>query len=192
MASGSRARRRSPARSIGSAPSPLFPADPSARAEVEAAEDFGDAELQAVARRILWNALRRDRRPLRSYSAGARLGVPIGLAMKTAAPIVALSARFNKADDDQVRADIAALPAMLQRIDDWVASGVLGGDEPNAADYQVATSVRLMMTLDDLRPAIASRPAGALAMAIDPDYPGQAPPILPAEWLEPLRAATPA
>ena len=42
--------------------------------------------------------------------------------------------------------------------------------------------------LQDLRPAIASRPAGELAMRVDPDYPGDAPPILPPAWLAGLRA----
>lgn len=168
---------------------PLFPAAQEARAEVETVEAFGDSELQGVARRILWGALGRDKEPLRSYSAGARLGVPVGVAVKTAAPIVALSARFNQATDENVRADIAALPGMLERVDEWIAAGVLGGEEPNAADYQVATSIRLLMTLDDLRPAIAARPAGELAMAIDPDYPGEVPRILPPQWLEPLAKA---
>ena len=168
---------------------PLFPSDAEARAQVEAAERWGDEVLQSVARRVVWNALRRDRSPLRSYSAGARLGVPIGLAIKTAAPIVALSARFNEATDDRVRDDLAALGGMLDRIDAWIADGVLGGDPPNAADLQIATSVALLMTLDDLRPEIASRPAGRLAERIDPDFPGRAPAILPAAWLEPLRAA---
>jgi glutathione S-transferase len=72
--------------------------------------------------------LRRDRSPLRSYSAGARLGIPIGLAIRTAAPIVAMSARFNEATDDRVREDLVALPEMLERIDAWIADGVLGGD----------------------------------------------------------------
>jgi glutathione S-transferase len=76
---------------------PLLPADPDRRAQVEEAERWGDEALQPVARRILWNGMRRDRSPLRSYSEGARLGVPIGLAVRTAAPIVALSARFNAA-----------------------------------------------------------------------------------------------
>jgi glutathione S-transferase len=170
------------------APEPaLFPSDPEARAAVEEAETFGDEVLQPAARRALWNALKRDREPLRSFSTGARLGVPVGLAVKTAAPIVALSARFNEATDDHVRADLAALPELLSKVDSWISQGVLGGEQPNAADFQVATSVRLLMTLDDLRPAIESRPAGALAMRIDPDYPGRVPPILPAEWLEPLR-----
>ena len=166
---------------------PLFPQDPAARAEVEAAESWGDETLQAVARRILWSALRRDRRPLASYSEGAKLGVPIGLAVKTGQPLVALSARLNEATDENVRADLAALPGMLQRVDDWIAAGVLGGEELNAGDLQVGTSLRLLMTLQDLRPFIADRPAGELAMRVDPGYPGDAPPILPSSWLEPLR-----
>lgn len=166
---------------------PLFPADPAARAAVEEAESWGDETLQAVARRILWNALRRDRHPLASYSEGARLGVPIGLAVATGQPLVALSARLNDATDENVRADLAALPGMLQRVDDWIAAGVLGGERLNAGDLQVGTSVRLLMTLEDLRDAIATRPAGQLAMRVDPAYPGNAPAIFPPAWLEPLR-----
>ena len=109
--------------------------------------------------------------------------------MKTAAPIVALEVRFNDAGDENVRADLAALPGMLQRIDDWIATGVLGGEAPNAADLQIATSLRLLLTLQDLRPAIDARPAGELARRFVPDFPGDAPPVLPPEWLEPLRTA---
>ena len=65
---------------------------------------------------------------------------------------------------------------------------MLGGEQPNAADLQIATSLRLLMTLEDLRPAIEGRPAGELAMRVVPDFPGNAPPILPPAWLEPLRA----
>ena len=143
-------------------------------------------------RRILWNALKRDRAPLRSYAEGAKLGVPIGLAVRTAAPIVAAAARMNSADDETVRADVAALPGQLQRVDDWIAEGVLGGDPPNAADLQIAASLRLAMTLDDLRPAIEERPAGQMALRAIPDFPGHAPPVLPPAWLEPLRAHQPA
>jgi glutathione S-transferase len=171
---------------------PLLPSDPGERAAVEQAEAWGDEVLQPIARRILWNALRRDRRPLVSYSEGARLGVPIGLAVKTGQPLVMLSARLNGADDEAVRADLAALPGILQRIDDWIAEGVLGGEQLNAADYQIATSVRLLMTLQDLREPIAARPAGELAMRVTPEYAGDAPPILPPAWLEPLRATAPA
>ena len=165
----------------------LYPSDPGQRAAVEEAERFGDEELQPPARRIVWNCLRRDRSPLESFSTGARLGIPIGLAVKTAAPIVAGAARLNEATDENVRADLASLPAQLDRIDGWIADGTLGGAEPNAADFQIASSLRLLLTLDDLRPFIESRPAGEVAMRVVPDFPGRVPPILPAEWLEPLR-----
>jgi glutathione S-transferase len=171
----------------------LFPADPERRAAVEEAERFGDEELQHPIRQILWWTLKHDKAPLRSYSEGAKIGLPIGLAMKTAAPIVALSARFNESSDENARAGLAALPAMLDRVDELVATGVLNGAELNAADFQIAPSIGLAMTLDDLRPAIENRPAGTLAKRVVPDYPGQTPPILPAAWLQPLRgSATPA
>lgn len=168
---------------------PLYPADAAERAAVEEAERFGDEDLQAPVRRILWWALRRDRSPLESFATGARLGIPIGLALKTAAPMVAAAARFNDVTDERVRTDLAALPGMLTRIDDWIAAGTLGGERPNAADLQIATSLRLLMTLDDVRPALESRPAGELATRVVPDFPGRVPPILPDAWLEPIRSA---
>jgi glutathione S-transferase len=168
---------------------PLFPADPGLRTAVEEAERFGDEDLQAPVRRILWNALKRDRSPLRSYAEGARLGIPIGVAVRTSAPIVTGAAAYNKASDENVRRDLAALPGLLQRIDDWIGEGLLNGEALNAADFQIAPSIRLAMTLADLRPAIAARPAGELAMRVAPDYPGDAPPVLPPAWLEPLRAS---
>lgn len=166
---------------------PLFPADPERRSAVEEAERFGDEELQHPVRQILWWGIKKDKEPLRSYSEGARLGAPLGLLMKTAAPIVALAARFNEASDENARQALAALPPMLDRIDAWIESGVLNGEQPNVADFQIAPSLGLAMTLDDLRPAIENRPAGALARRLVPNYPGRMPPVLPPEWLAPLR-----
>jgi glutathione S-transferase len=167
---------------------PLFPADPEKRAAVEEAERFGDEELQHPIRQLLWWSIKKDKAPLRSYSEGAKLGVPIDLAMMTAAPIVALSARFNEADDENVRRDLAALPGLLDRVDAWIGAGVLNGEQLNVADFQIAPSLGLAMTMDDLRPAIEGRPAGELAKRVVPDYPGKTPPILPPAWLQPLRS----
>ena len=75
---------------------------------------------------------------------------------------------------------------MLDRIDDWIAEGVLGGEELNAADFQIASNLRLAMSLDDLR-AIENRPAGELALRVVPNCPGRTPPVLPKAWQEPLR-----
>jgi glutathione S-transferase len=155
---------------------------------VEEAERFGDEELQHPIRQLIWWALRKNKAPLRSYSEGAKLGIPIGLALRTAAPIVALSAHFNEASDENVRADLAKLGELLDRVDELIAAGTIGGDELNAADFQIAATIRLAMTMQDLRPLIDARPAGEFARRVIPDYPGDAPPIFPAAWLEPLRS----
>jgi glutathione S-transferase len=168
---------------------PLYPPEPERRVATEDAERWGEEVLQPAVRRILWNALKRNRTPLASFAQGAKLGVPLDLAVRTAAPIVAAANRMNRADDDTVRRDLASLPGWLKRIDDWIDEGVLASDPPNAADLQIGASVRLAMTLDDLRPHIAERPAGELALRAIPEFPGQAPPVLPGAWLAPLREA---
>lgn len=165
---------------------PLFPADPGKRLAVEEAESWGD-EFQQKPRRFTWWAFKRDRAPMASYSEGARLGVPVGLAVKTGAPIVALSARFNGATDEAVRADLASLPADLDRIDGWIAEGVMGSEDPNAADLQISPSLRLLMTFDDLRPAIEDRPCGRMSLRVVPTFPGRTPTVFPPEWLAGLR-----
>jgi glutathione S-transferase len=168
---------------------PLLPGDPERRSAVEDAERWGDDDLQGMVRRILWNAIKRDRPSIGTFAEGARLGIPLGLAVKTAAPIIAAGVRLNQAGDENVRSDLAALPGALERIDDWIDDGVLGGETINVADLQVATSVRLLLTLDDLRRAIEDRPAGRLALQIVPTFPGRVGPVFPPAWLQASRTA---
>jgi glutathione S-transferase len=169
---------------------PLFPADPERRAAVEEAERFGDEELQHPIRQIIWWAFQRDKSPLRSYADGAKLGIPIGLAVKTAAPIIALEKRINEASDENVRADLAKLSALLDRVDELIAAGVIGGEQLNAADFQIAASLRLAMTMQDLRSPIDARPAGRLARRVIPTFAGDFPPVLPPAWLQTLNPLT--
>ena len=168
---------------------PLFPADPDKRAAVEDAERFGDEELQHPLRQLLWWGFKHEKENLRSYSEGAHMGVPIGLAVKTGGPLVALAVRFNEASDDNARAALAALPDLLDQVDAYIADGTIGGEQPNAADFQIATSVGLALTLDDLKPLIEPRPAAGLARRLVPNYPGHTPPILPPAWLPAAPAA---
>jgi glutathione S-transferase len=162
---------------------PLFPADPARRAAVEDAERWGDEVLQPVPRRLSWGALTRDRSGLRSFVEGPIMGIPPAIAVATAAPLVYGSARVNKATDDAVRADLMSLPALIDQVDDLIGNGVIGGSEPNAADFQIFPSVRLLLCFDDLRPLLEGRPAAEHAMRVVPDFPGRIPPVYPAEWL---------
>ena len=163
---------------------PLRPADHDERARVERAEEWGDQVLQPIARRIVLTALSRAPGAVASYVEGARLPLP-GPAVRLSAPLVArLSRRVNRVADLDVRADLIALPAHLARVDRWIEDGTLGGDAVNAAELQIGASLRLLLTLDDVAPAIGSRPAGALARRVFPDYPGRvAPGALPSGWL---------
>jgi glutathione S-transferase len=165
---------------------PLFPTDPARRGAVEEAERWGDQALQPVPRRLSWWALKRDRSGAKGFLDGARLGIPVSLAARTAGPIIWIQARHDKADDEAVRGDMQALPGMLDKIDGWIAEGILDGEELNAADFQIATSVRLLMCFDDLRPAIQGRPVGALAMRICPEFPGRIGPVLESAGHQPL------
>jgi glutathione S-transferase len=167
---------------------PLFPADAEKRAAVEEAERWGDEEFQHPVRQVVLSSIVKQKSAIRSYLDGAKLGIPIPLAAPTAPLIVAMSARLNGASDENVRDDLAGLGGLLQRVDDLIAAGTINGPELNAADFQIAPTVRLAMTLQDLRPLIESRPAGEFAKRVQPEIAGDCPPALPAKWLEPLNS----
>jgi glutathione S-transferase len=169
---------------------PLLPADPERRARVEEIETWCDGDFQQLGRRLVYWGLARQGSAIGSYLEGSKLVIPLPLAKPLAPLIVRILRRDHRARDEAVRADLAALPGLLDRIDGWIADGLLGGDQPNAADFQIAAAIGLAMTLRDLRPAVAARPAGAHSRRYVPEYPGDIPPILPPEWLEPLRPTT--
>ena len=166
----------------------LFPAESARRAAVEEAERWGDEELQSVPRRLAWFALRRDplrrdRSALKEFLEDYRLGVPTSVAVWAMAPIAWAEQRINKASAAAVRADLERLPALLDHVDELLAQGVIGGEVPNAADYQIAPSVGLLLAFDQLRPLIEARPAGAFATRVAPVFRGQIPQVLPADWV---------
>jgi len=159
---------------------PLFPADPERRREVQEAEAWGEEVLQPVPRRLIWNALRRDSSTLETYLEGARIGIPTPIAARTAAPFVIASRRFNRATDEAAERDLAALPGLIDRVDELIERGVIGGAERNAADFQIATSVSLLLTMDDVRPLIEGRPAERLARDVVKNQPGHMPRVFAA------------
>jgi glutathione S-transferase len=162
---------------------PLFPADPKRRLEVEEAERWGDEVLQDVPRRIIrWLAVHR---PETRVMIAREVGIP---APKVAAFVNAPAARHlaNKvnANDEVVRATVARVPEVLDHVDELIGAGVIGGEDPNAADFQISTSVRALLTVQDLRSATDGRPAARLAIKFLPELGNDFPTgLLPAEWL---------
>ncbi|HEY6353220.1 MAG TPA: glutathione S-transferase family protein, partial [Burkholderiaceae bacterium] len=147
----------------------LLPAPGSpAYAQVLEAERWGDEVLQSVPRRVLDVAFLRRPNSMLSYVGDAKLPLPIGL-MRPTLPLTArLMAIKNKARDDAVRADLVALPGQLDRIDRWIGDGLLGGERPNAADLHVGSTVRLLLTIADVRPLIEGRASAGLTRFFPP------------------------
>ena len=165
---------------------PLYPADPEARGRVEEAERWGDEVLQSVARRLSWQVISRRPAVMASYARGSRFAMPEPLAALAARSMAPIQRRLNRATDKALAADLRDLPAHIDLVGAWIADGVLGGEPPNAADLQIAPSVRLLMTIGDVRPLVAGRPAEELALRLFPDWPGDAP-----AGILPLRAPAP-
>jgi glutathione S-transferase len=170
---------------------PLFPFDPEQRAAVEEAERWGDEEFQQMPRTISWWALKRHKNDQVSFlkEAGpiARLGMPAKIAVATSGPIVRVAIRLNDSTDETVQKTLASMGPALDHVDSLIARGVIGGPQPNAADFQIGASVALLRTFEDVRDAIDDRPAAELARRLYPWYPGHVHASFPAEWLEPLR-----
>jgi glutathione S-transferase len=162
---------------------PLLPQDPALRQAVDEAEAWGDQVYQPLARRMAWGALQRDHSTIRTYLEGARLGVPVAVAVLVSPPIVKAAAHVNKATDENVQADLRALPGLLDHVDGLLRAGTIGGPQPNVADFQIATSTALLSTFEDLRPLLEGRPALEHARRVAPDFPGWTPKVLPPAWL---------
>jgi glutathione S-transferase len=163
---------------------PLLPAPGSPEyARVLEAERWGDEVFQSVPRRLIDAAFVRRPAVMESYAGDAKLALPRPL-LRPALPATAkLMAWRNGARDEAARADIAGLPRQLDRVDAWIAEGILGGERPNAADLQIGSTVRLLLTIGDVAGLIRGRPAEGLTRYFPPMHGEVAPGVLPAEWL---------
>lgn len=164
---------------------PLLPADAGARAHVLEAERWGDEVLQPAVRRIAWAALKRRPDAIPGYQQASKLPqLPRPVVRLLAPGAIAIERKMNKASDGAARADVRAMPEHLDRIDRWILDATLGGaKQPNAADLQIASSVRLLSTIGDMRPLLEGRPGNALALALFPDFPGEVPAgAFPSDW----------
>jgi glutathione S-transferase len=162
---------------------PLLPVDAQTRERVEEAERWGDEVFQAVARKLVWVGLKHSPEAMVSYSERSRLRLP-GVLVRFSAPMIAdLEARLNRTNDEVARSTLKALPAQLDKIDAWIADGTIGDPEhPNVADLQLASTIRLLLTVADARPLIEGRPCAELAIRLFPNMDGELPAgSLPAE-----------
>jgi glutathione S-transferase len=158
----------------------LIPTDPVQRAAVEEAERWANETLQMAARRIPGAAIVRDPVALSRSSGDGRLGYLLYKRALTRRLIVPRILRGVFATSSRAERDpIAELPAILDRIDAWIADGVLGGGQLNVADFMVAPSLALILYRPDARPMFEGRPALELVDRLLPE-----PVVGSEEWLD--------
>jgi glutathione S-transferase len=156
---------------------PLFPVDPGARGLVEDAERWGEQVLQPIPRRLFRHLL------LTSDSARRWMGSEImhmpapGLMVVLFMPVIRRLAQNSHADAGRVRANIAALPELLDHVDALIADGTIGAThssgapKPNAADFQILASVGVLRAFADVEHLVHGRPCEAAARRLYPDWP---------------------
>jgi glutathione S-transferase len=158
---------------------PLYP-EPLAEA-VRDAERWGDEELQDLGRRLPWGALHFRPEALGSFGGAGPLdpaGTDFAIRMGRA------SWKYHGITAQRLAEDLAGLPAKLDRVDALAREGTIGGEAPNAADLQIGATLRVLLTVGDLRPLIEGRPAERLARTWFPDYAGDIPAgAFPAGWV---------
>lgn len=160
---------------------PLLPADPERRAAVEAAETWGHDVLQPVPRVVVRAALGVNPQLRRWFIAS--VGLPAMLA-PASVPVLKRIARQSDATEQNARSKLAALSGHLDHVDGLIADGIIGTAERNAADFQIAPTLRFLFAMEDLRPMLEGRPAAELACQLLPDYVGPIPAgSIPAAWL---------
>jgi glutathione S-transferase len=160
----------------------LFPADPEHRAAVEEAERWGDEVYQPVPRRIFrWSAT--TNHGVREEMLG-RVGIPVpALTSHLLWPVARFYMGLEGGGEVAARGDVAALPEHLDHVDQLISSGLLDGEELNAADFQIAPTTRVLLNFAELRSLIAGRRAEAHAMRVAPRFGWEATIGVPAEWV---------
>ena len=158
---------------------PLFPSDPDALAAVEEAERWGERALQPVPRR-LFRYLMQTSEEARLWMGSEVLGLPAGRVLQFAfLPVLGQLARISHADEETVRRTVRDLPGLLDRVDAFIADGTIGGGQPNAADFQILASVRVLLEFEDLTHLLEGRACAPAARLLYPDWVGPRPRGLP-------------
>ncbi len=158
---------------------PMYP-EPIADA-VREAEAWADGALQGAARVLTWGAMHFRPESMGTFGGAGELdpgGTDYAIKfIRGAWKHIGISAK-------RVAESFAELPDAIDRVDALAGAGVIDGEVPNAADLQIASSARLMLTIGDVRPLLAGRTAERLALELFPEMSGDIPAGgVPAAWI---------
>ena len=116
-------------------------------------------------------AIGKDKEAMATFLAGPVMGVPEGACATRCRCCGRVSCCRCAPPRRPRRACLEALPAQLDRVDALLAEGVIGGERPNAADFQIAPSVRLMLCFDQCATTSTRAPPVATPAGSCPIFP---------------------
>jgi glutathione S-transferase len=148
---------------------PLLPLDPSYRRDVEEAEQWGDELLQMTARRILLATAAQGLDAIRNRGRDGRLGPLLAAGERERLLASRMAGVFFGARGGTEEELLPALASLLDRVDEWIAVGVLDGAELNVADFMITPSLALLGYRADLAAEMQARPCGALLDRVLPE-----------------------
>lgn len=149
---------------------PLYPPDdPVRRAAVFEAEMLGDEPLQMAARRYVLSAAAGGLGGLHRRGGDGRLGPLLARNAPLRRIVSETAARVTFRATGRDTELLAELRALFERIDHWVADGVLAGEPLNAGDLAIAPSLALLDYRLDLREELRARPCFALVERLLPE-----------------------
>lgn len=89
---------------------------------------------------------------------------------------------------ERVHATLQELPGQLDAVDALLDAGAIGGDEPTAADFQLGSSLHLLVQIADVRPLVEERPAARLLSLFEPGKGNVSAGAFPPGWVPATRS----
>jgi glutathione S-transferase len=154
----------------------LYPSE-----EVREAERWGDEVFQDLGRRLPWGALHFRPELLATMFGGSQLDGP---GTDYAIRMIRAGWKYHGITAARLHDDLAELPGKLDHIEQLVSSGVIGGEQPNAADLQIGATVTVLLPLGDLGGLLSGSGAELLSRRNFPPLAGTIPAgTYPAGWV---------
>jgi glutathione S-transferase len=152
-------------------PEPALYPEPVAEA-VREAELWADGDFQDFGRRLPWGAMYFRPEAMGTFGGAGPLD-PAGTDF--AIKFVRSTWKYHGITAVQLATDLAELPEMVDRIEGFAESGLIDGEQPTAADFQIGATVRILLTIGDLLPLFEGTAAERIARRHFPDYAGFVP-----------------
>lgn len=137
-------------------------------------------DLQIAARVLVFGALHFRPESMGTFAGIAQLD-PAGVDFAIKA--MRATWRYLEIDAQRVHATLQALPGQLDAVDALLEEGVIGDEPPNAADFELGSSLHLLAQIGDVRPLVAERPAAALLSLFEPGRGDVASGAFPLGWV---------